>query len=371
MQKDDNKVKILLTGGHARATAYAVIQEIKDKHKDWEIYWIGPKSVVEGRKIKSFDDTFSKLDINSKTIHAGRLQTKFTLWTIPSILKIPLGFIHAFFHLLTIKPDIVLSFGGFVAYPVVIVAWLFRIPVIIHEQTIAGGRANIHSARFAKKVALAREESKKYFPKDKTILIGNPVSKEIVNLPFRDKKGRPPKVLITGGASGSMVINEAVEKVLSKILRKFKLVHQTGKLQYAHYKKIRKDLPPKLRKNYEIYSVISKQNWHKYISKADIIISRAGANIVSEIMVAKKPSILIPIPWSVYDEQRKNAEYAKDFGIAILLAQKSLTPITLYRAVVRINKNWMNILDDVKNKKSPDFDASSKLVELMESYIDA
>jgi UDP-N-acetylglucosamine--N-acetylmuramyl-(pentapeptide) pyrophosphoryl-undecaprenol N-acetylglucosamine transferase len=371
MQKSKHKVKVLLTGGHARSTAYAVIQETQDRHKNWEIYWIGPKSVVEGKRVKSFDDTFAEYDIRFRTIHAGKLQRKFTVWTIPSILKIPLGFVHAFFHILSIRPDLVLSFGGFVAYPVVVVAWLFRIPVIIHEQTIAAGRANIYSAKFAKKVVLARAESKKYFPMDKSIVIGNPVSKEIVDLPLKQKLAGPPRILVTGGASGAVVVNKVIEQSLRKLLPKFRVIHQTGKLQYHHFKTVRARLPAKLRKNYHVHSVISKKYWHKYLGEADIVISRAGANIVSEIIVAKKPSILVPIPWSVHDEQRRNAEYAKAFGVAQIIEQEDLTVKKLYKEILKVKKSWKQIVVKVKDKSSPDIEASAKLVKILENSINA
>ena len=168
LKKKLNKKHILLTGGHAGSTAYALIRQIKVQNKPWELSWIGPKKAMEGRNTGFLEqDIFPGLGIDSYTIDSGRIQRKFSRWTIPSILKIPKGFLQAIYLVRRIKPDLILSFGGFSAFPVVVASWLYKIPVLVHEQTACAGRANIYSAFFAKKILVSRDSSKKYFPKNK------------------------------------------------------------------------------------------------------------------------------------------------------------------------------------------------------------
>src|SRR5260221_10516561 len=149
---------ILLTGGHAGTTALSVIEEFQSREdtRDWKIFWIGAQHAVEGKKTPTLESQIlPKLGITSYSIIMGRLQRKFTRYTLASLIKIPFGFIHALYLLKKIKPQVILSFGGFAAYPVVVVGSLLKIPVVIHDQTAAAGRANMFSARFAKKVAIS------------------------------------------------------------------------------------------------------------------------------------------------------------------------------------------------------------------------
>ena len=144
-----NSKTILLTGGHAATTGIAVVEEIRRREslKGAEIYWIGSLTAIEGSKFSTIESrTFPRIGVNFIPIIAGKIQTKFTRHTIPSLLKIPVGFIQAFWLMLKIKPKVTLSFGGYSSFPVIFWSWIFRIPVILHEQTVVAGRASISSA---------------------------------------------------------------------------------------------------------------------------------------------------------------------------------------------------------------------------------
>ena len=171
-----------MTGGHAATTAIAVVEEIK-KTKSLngaQIYFVGSRFAMEGFKIETLEyKVLPKVGVNFYPIVTGRLQTKFTRYTLVSLLKIPLGFLHAFYILLKVRPLVTLTFGGFASFPVVFWSFVFRIPVVVHEQTIAVGRATIFSSIFAEKILLARNESLKYFPRRKCVVTGNPIMKEI------------------------------------------------------------------------------------------------------------------------------------------------------------------------------------------------
>lgn len=368
MQKDEKK--IVLTGGHAGSTAFTLIEELRKQKRKWDIYWIGYKSSVEGEKVPTLSSIyFPKYGIKTYGITSGRIQRRLTRYSYLSLLKIPMGFFHALLILIKINPDIILSFGGFSAFPVVVVGWLLRIPVIIHEQTAVVGRANRYSSIFAQKVAISRETSFEFFPKRKTVLIGNPIPKGITISTTKSTLPKTPVIFITGGQSGSVTINNVIERVLSTLLKDFRVIHLTGIKQEPKFKKIWGTFHEGLRKRYEVYGMVDPKKYDFLFNFSQIVISRAGANTVSKIIFAKKPSILIPLPISYLAEQEKNANYASDFGTARIINQNELTSERLVREVKYLTKNWKKITEKVALKESPDVGASEKLVELIEEVL--
>ncbi len=361
--------KIVLTGGHAGSTAYAVVHELKnDKAIDWQTHWIGTAIAVEGKASPTYEkEVLPQVDVRFHHVVTGRLQRKFTFWTIPSFLKIPLGFFQSLLLLIKLRPKIVLSFGGFAAFPVVVSAWVLRIPVIIHEQTALSGLANRLSARFAKHIALARKNSLRYFPEKKCHLVGNPLVPDVVMIKPKQELRKTPVLLITAGSRGAVKINKLISEILEELLNDFVVIHQTGISQLQKFKAKRENLKDVLKKRYSVYGFVKPWKWYKFWNMADIIISRAGANAVSEIIYAKRPSILIPL--TVNDEQAKNAEFAKNFGIARVLEQKNTSADDLLVEIHKLKKDWSKIVDRVKNKTSPDINGAEKLVDLIKKEL--
>ena len=190
-------MRILLTGTHF-TTAAATIPELQKFH-DVKLVYVGRKTTKEGDSTPSVESIeLPKLGVKFIPITTGRLQRSFTLYTIPSLLKIPVGFIQALFIILKEKPDVVLSFGGYVGVPIVFWAWLFSIPVIIHEQTLVSGLANTISSWFADKIAVSFE-SDDSFNGEKVILTGNPIRQEILDAKVVRRRSLLPTILITGG----------------------------------------------------------------------------------------------------------------------------------------------------------------------------
>lgn len=364
------KIKIVFTGGHAATTAVAVAEEIKSVGLNWDLYWIGVRNAIEGKKVVTLEsEVLPRLGVKFVPLTTGRLQRRFTIWTIPSILKIPIGIIQAFYYLVKIRPSAILSFGGFAAFPVVLNAKLLGIPVIIHEQTSEAGRSNLYTAKFASVIAISRDESRKYFPKGKCELTGNPVMNEITKIKSKSKIGIPPVIFITGGSRGSQRINEAFEKILNKLLTKYKVIHQTGGLDYLKFSGIKQKLPQALRDNYEVFVRVNPTEVHKIYQKSDIVVARAGANTVSEIMTTKRPTILIPLAISYLDEQTKNAKIAKDWGVAKIIPQDILTPEILFSCIEDTIKDYSRIVEKIRQKDSPDKNASKKLLLILKKYV--
>lgn len=363
-----NTTKIVLTGGHAGTTALSVVEEFKrrDKNTKHELYWIGTSRAFEGSKIPTIESTIlPQVGVKYQTIVAGKLQRKFSSKTILSLFKIPLGFIQAFKLLNKIEPDIVLSFGGFVAVPVVFVSYLKKIPIVIHEQTAIYGLANKLTSKMATKIALSRHKSLDYFPKEKSEVVGNPIADEILKVKVRTKLSKKPVLFIFCGSRGSKPINRLIEEILPKLLFKYRIIHQTGKVDEKRYIKIKKKMPKNLGDKYEVYGLINTINVWKMYDRADVVVARAGANTVSEIMAVKRPSLLIPLPHAYKNEQEENAKVAIKFGIARMVSQNGLTSNKLLKDIEKVFASWKVMTNKSAKKKSFDKNASRDLVSIV------
>ncbi|KKQ95631.1 MAG: hypothetical protein UV74_C0013G0266 [Candidatus Woesebacteria bacterium GW2011_GWB1_43_14] len=360
--------KVLLTGGHAGTTAIAVIQELEERNKEWKIYWIGARRASERGDITTLESkVFPGLNVHYCTILAGKLHRKWSIYSIISLFKIPFGFVHAFLLLLKIRPKVILSFGGFAAFPVVLCAWVLRIPIIIHEQTSTVGLANQLSNHFASKIAVSRKSSTKYFPRKKVVVTGNPVMKQVLDVGLKKKMGNPPTIYITGGSRGARVINEAVRPIIEDLLKLFVVYHQTGLADFDEFNQLKSEFPKMLSERYYPQEFFDPLSIDEVYRLADIVVGRSGANTVSEIISIKRPSVFIPIPWTRYDEQGENAKMAEKLGIALVINQSELTPILLNETILRVKDDWTKM---IKSKSLPeDRKASGNLVSLMEQII--
>ncbi len=320
-------MKILITGGHL-TPALAVIDEIKKTKPEVEIVFVGRKYALDFEKTISLElKEVSQRNIRFINLNAGRLTRVISLQSIFSFLKIPIGFLQAFFIIVEQKPQLVLSFGGYLALPLVFWAWLFRIPCFTHEQTLNPGMANRIISRFAKKIFVAFEETKKYFPQEKTFVVGNPIREtvlKVVDKPFDIKKTKPV-IYITGGSLGSHSINLHIKSILPDLLKKYIVIHQTGETkQYHDYEdleKIKNQLPKKLKEQYFLKKHFFEKEIGYVYSLADLVISRCGANTFFELVALKKPAVLIPLPWSAGREQQLHAEILTKAGCAQIFHQ--------------------------------------------------
>lgn len=352
-------VKILLTGGHAGSTGLATIEEIKKRLPNSKVFWVGSKSVFFGTKATSLEyKIYPSMGIGSYFIHSGKLQTKFTRYTLPLILMIPVGFIEALYFLIKIHPKVTLSFGGYSAFPVVFWSWVLGIPVVIHEQTVAAGRSSMASSFFARVVAISRPESYKYFDSKKAVLTGNPLSDEIKHVSIKKTLAAKKTILVFGGSRGSEFINEEIAKILPKLTSKYRVIHITGERDYFKYKDTASE-------NYNVLEFVNPRQMADLYKTADLVISRSGANTVSEIIYVKRPSILIPLPKTFMNEQYKNAEYAKEFGVAEILTEEEVSSGKLLPLIENMFSRWTKIVSSIESKPSPDENASKKLVDLL------
>src|SRR3989344_4747327 len=307
--------KIVITGGH-HSSALPVIKKLREKYANIEVFWFGHKYSMKGDRNPTLEyREIESLNIPFFELHAGKFYKTYDVFRL---LKIPIGFIQALYLLLKLKPDIVMSFGGYLAVPVVIAAKILGIPALTHEQTVVVGYANKLISKFADKVLISWESSKKYFKPGKVVLTGLPLREEVFvsNSDIFKINTVLPTVFVIAGKTGSHKINQVIEEGLKEILTKVNLIHQCG--DHSVYKDF--DV---LSKKYDSIrdEVAGMFNLTKFVfsdsigeayKKADFIISRVGAHVAAEIIALQKPAILIPIPWVSHNEQYENAKIIQE-----------------------------------------------------------
>lgn len=321
-------MKILITGTHL-TPAVSVIEEFK-KMDDIQIVYVGRETTMEGDDTESIESKIIPLlGVKFIPLTAGRLQREFTIHTIPSLLKLPIGFIQALFIIIGERPDVLLSFGGYISVPLIFWAYFFSIPIIAHQQTLVENLSAKFGNIFADKVAVSFPQNLKN--SDNYILTGNPLREEIIrpknintpqykNLFNLSTKDKLPVVLITGGNQGSHKINKAIENCLRKILKIACLIHVTGDNSFKDFENLSKFQNEK----YIVKKWIGNE-WGSLLSKVDLVVSRAGINTLLELSYFKRFAIVIPIPYLYNDEQNENAKFFENLGLVKILPQSKLS----------------------------------------------
>ena len=339
---------LVFTGGH-HTGALEVAKMLKDK--GWSIVWFGHKhSMWNDTSHSSEYKEVTEENIEFHDLLAGKFHKTYNPL---KLIRIPWGFLQAFFLLLKTRPSGIVSFGGYLAVPTVITGWILGIPSITHEQTITQGWANKLISTFVKKVAVTWPESMKNYD-NKAVLIGLPLRKEILEA----KKNilKKPLLFITGGKQGAHVINDTVFSALLNI--KYDILHQTGNnSEYGDFDKAKKiNLS-----NYKCVDFLNAKKQAQALIDADVVVSRAGAHAVYELGFLKKKCVLIPIPWVSHNEQYKNAQILEKAGMAVILNQNQLTSENLLLAINQAQKLKPKSLDLITN-------ASQRMVNLCEEY---
>lgn len=366
-------VKIVIIGGHL-APALAVIERLKDK-PDQEIYYIGRKHALEGDQSLSLEyQTIKQLQIPFYNLYTGRLSRIINLQSAISLFKIPIGLVMALVYVRRIRPDLVLGFGGYLSLPVCLVSRMLGIPIIIHEQTPILGLSNRIAGHFANKILLSFEKTL-YADKfsHKIIVTGNPIRRSYSQNNRNNnyfKKGKFPLIYITGGSSGSHQINMLISPIIPYLVKKYQVIHQCGEASkfndFAMLEKIRKSLDESSQKNYLVHKVIEVNTVASIMSKADLIISRSGANTVCEIAWAKVPSLLIPLGWSRDNEQILNAKLLEKTGSAIILRDEDLTPAKIKYFIDQMMENLTAFKAKAQqNSKLISLDAADNICKMM------
>lgn len=347
-------MKLLITGGHL-SPALALIEEIKKTKREADIIFVGRKYPLDKEKTISLEfKEISNKKIVFISLEAGRLTRTVSISSLLSIIKIPLGFIQAFFIISKHRPNLIMSFGGYLALPIVFWGYIFKVPIFTHEQTVKPGLANRLIGFFSKKIFVAFEEVKNNFPKNKTYVSGNPVKPSVFAIekkPFIIKKDRPV-IYITGGSLGSHSINLHIKNILSKLLHSYIVVHQVGDTrQYHDYEdleKIKNKLPKELISRYFLRKHFFDYEIGYVYSLADLVVGRAGANTFFELLALNKPGLFIPLPWSSGREQQRHAEIFAKAGCGEIFHQIEPSD-KLFRLINKMTDNITFYINNFKN----------------------
>ena len=336
-------MKILITGTHF-TPAQALIERL-NQGSSHDIVYVGRKSTREGDKSGSIESqVLPKLGVQFIPIVSGRFTRSLSIWTLISLLKLPIGFLQSFWVVLKEQPEVIVSFGGYLAFPVVFWGWWFNIPIVIHEQTLRFGLANWLSLPFASKVAVSFNTFKKG---PKIEVTGNPIRKELLEphkpgadvgkfLKSADKK---PLLLIMGGNQGSHFINRLIGKCLPELTKSYAIVHQTGDSKLGDYEYLleeQKKIPNAL---YFPTKWLDSDDLSAVLEQTDLVICRAGMNTLYELALKGKPALVIPIPTSVNSEQTHNAKFFAKAGLGEYMNQGEVSEQVLLQHLPVIMKN--------------------------------
>ena len=329
--------KIVLTGGGTAGHVTPNLALLPSLRKEeFEIHYIGSYNGIERRLIED-------AGIPYDGISSGKLRRYFDIKNFSDPLRVLKGYGQAKRLMKQYRPDIVFSKGGFVSVPIVLAAKHYKIPVIIHESDMTPGLANKICIPAAQKVCCNFPETLNYLPKDKAVLSGSPIREELLTgdrlsgLQYAGLSANRPVILVIGGSLGSVTVNHAVRSILPKLLPQFQIIHICGK----------GNLDESLigTSGYVQYEYVDKPLRHLFAA-ADLIISRAGANSICEILALRKPNILIPLSAAASrGDQILNANSFAKQGFSTVLEEEVLTSETLYQAVSETYKNRISFIE--------------------------
>lgn len=323
--------RIVLTGGGTAGHVTPNIALIPELQKQgYEVHYIGS---YEGMERKLIEDE----NIPYYGISSGKLRRYIDLKNLSDPFKVVKGLGQAFHLLGKLKPDVVFSKGGFVSVPVVLAAKLRKIPCVIHESDMTPGLANKICIPCALRVCTNFPETLKHLPAQKAVLTGSPIRQELFEgdrqkgLDFCGFNDNKPVLLIMGGSLGAVAVNDAVRSILPELLKDFQVIHLCGK------GKLDSSLDGTT--GYVQYEYI-KGELRDLLAAADVLISRAGANAICEILALRKPNILIPLSAEASrGDQILNAASFEKLGYSVVIQEKDVTDQGLLNAVTNLYEN--------------------------------
>ncbi len=295
-----------------------------------DLYYLGPR------------DEFGLIllaqeGVKTREVSTGKIRRYFD-WqsffenAIDIFFKMPFGVLQSFFYLFFIAPDLIFSKGGYGSFPIVIAGWVLRIPIFLHESDADAGLSNLLLSKFAKKILISFPKTER-LPPSKSILVGNPIRKEILQGTLKKAKeifkltGEKPVVLILGGSQGAQPINDMILTILPKLLQDYEILHQVGEKNFAKYlPEVNITISKEIKKYYHPVAFFREQELKHVLAAADLVVARAGSGTLFEIAAVGKPSVIMPLPDSAQGHQLKNAYAYAASGAAIVLEQNNTTP---------------------------------------------
>ena len=338
--------RIILTGG---GTAGHVTPNIallpRLKELGYDIQYIGSYTGIEKELIEPFG-------IPYHGISSGKLRRYFSVQNFTDPFRVLKGFREAHKLIRQLKPDVIFSKGGFVSVPVVLAGKRCKVPVIIHESDMTPGLANKIAIPSAAKVCCNFPETLNSLPEGKAVLTGSPIRQELLSgnkiaaMDMCHFTSDKPVILVIGGSLGAVAVNNAVREALPELLKDFQIIHLCGK---GKMDESLKDV-----EGYCQFEYI-KNELRNLFALADIVISRAGANAICELLALHKPNLLIPLSANASrGDQILNARSFERQGFSLVLEEEQLTKETLLNAVKTLYENRTTFINSMKNSGQQD-----------------
>ncbi len=313
-----------LSGGHTFpliAVARALVQETKG---DVDFLFIGSHGEFE-------ETAMQDAGIPCKFIVTAKWRRYFSLQNVLDMFKLPVAFLQALWHLLWFMPDAVFSKGGAASVPIALAAWLYRIPILVHDSDAVAGKANRTVARYATRIAIAYESARRYFPANKIALTGNPIREEIlagdaergrVNLGYTAER---PIIAVIGGSLGAEILNKSIVRILPDLLALgYQIIHLTGRRNLMKVQADAQVLGLEPGQGYIALPFLPASELADVYALATVVISRAGAGTIAELAALAKPTILVPLSSAANNEQRENAYEIARRGGAVVIEEANL-----------------------------------------------
>lgn len=335
--------RIILTGGGTAGHVTPNMALIPELQKaGYDIHYIGS---YEGMEKKLIED----MKIPYHGIASGKLRRYFDVKNFSDPFKVIKGYGEASRLMKSLKPDVVFSKGGFVTVPVVLAAKAHHVPAIIHESDMSPGLANKLCIPSATKVCCNFPEAMEQIPEGKAVLTGTPIRAELFNgnalegMQYCGFTADKPVLLIIGGSSGSVKINNAVRECLPELLKQFQIIHICGKDNI--------DESLETREGYIQFEYVKKELTNLF-ALSDVIISRAGANAICELLSLRKPHILIPLSANASrGDQILNAASFQKQGYSFVLQEEDMTKDSLVAAVKHVYENKDSYVQAMEQSK--------------------
>jgi len=362
-------MKVVLTGGGTGGHIYpalAVAKEIRRHEPQAAFLYIGTSKGLEATLVPREGIPFATVEI------AG-LRRKLTWENVRTIWKFIRSVSRAKALLREFKPDVVIGTGGYVCAPVVFAASRLGIPTLIHEQNVEPGLTNAFLARFVDRVAVSFKESLAHFPRQKTVVTGNPRATEVMHgnaEAGRAALGVPAGkqiVLIVGGSRGARPINEATLQLVPQMgqFSNTHFVYVTGDVHYEAIQGELQKLAP-LPDNFSTLPYV--HNMPDVLAATHVIVNRAGASTLAELTALGIPAILIPSPYVTNNHQEKNARGLEREGAAVVILEKDLKGESLLvelRGLLEDEERWQTMREQSRRLGKPD--AATQIWELLQA----
>jgi UDP-N-acetylglucosamine--N-acetylmuramyl-(pentapeptide) pyrophosphoryl-undecaprenol N-acetylglucosamine transferase len=326
-------VRVLIAGGGTGGHLFpgiALAEEVATRHPRNDVVFVGTNRGLEARVVPAAGFKF-------EAITSRGLKGMGLLKTLQGLLTLPLSLYESWKILRRYQPDVVVGVGGYSSGPVVMAAWLMRVPTAVQEQNALPGLTNRILGHFVKAVFLSFEEAVRFFPERKAHVIGNPIRRKLMENFLRSRISHERfSVLVFGGSLGARGINSRMQQALEHLgdlKEQLNFVHQTGKGEVEEVR------AAYLAKGFTAEVVEFIDDMSEAYARCELVVCRAGATTIAELTVCKKASILIPFPHATDDHQAVNARALVDAGAALMFREAELDGPILAEQIRKLAKD--------------------------------